>query len=675
MHRFVRCTYCQLVALDKNVGSIARSFSSMSNQLFNKPKESIEDFRNENPDNFGTIKKDINTVLSLLPPEKDDVVSFDIVDETGRKKSRTLAYYVKLIKNYINERKLVEAVDVLEIKMRNDRVQPNYYVYNLLINACATVGFSEKAFKLYNQMKKRGIKVTPATYTGLFNAYANAAPHESDTLERVNHLRELLLEKNYEPNAINYNAMIKAYGRCGDVMNAFCLVDEMITKQFSLKPDTFSFLLQACITDKEAGFRHALFVWRKMKQKFVIPDIYVYNLLLRCTRDCGLGDEAVAKDAIEKLIGSSLPELHESIKVNNEGTSSEIIISSNKDLDMKIEATSTELIDLSRCENVPNLLADKPHLGNIVALSEVKRPEDRILLLGGYQNILNMMKADKVKPENKTFSILLEIVPSTVSVEKKLMQEMKTYGVEIDVKFCNILIKKRSLRCDYENARDVLKLLQSIYITPDIMTFGALAISCRNLREAASLIDDMKSFGYRLNTEILGAMLQQACYHINFEYIMFLMKYSVQRKIRPNDQFLEKLEEFKKRVHIWKRARNNKNKHRDMMKDMPKFINESWFVQGMRMFMPYYEQWIKSVQKQETFTPRRYFKKNPTEEAEQTSDEDESEDITVEPTDRTENGRRRRRNSFEDAKENNDDSQFGEHNRYILTGVKSSPKY
>lgn len=106
MHRFVRCTYCQLVALDKNVGSIARSFSSMSNQLFNKPKESIEDFRNENPDNFGTIKKDINTVLSLLPPEKDDVVSFDIVDETGRKKSRTLAYYVKLIKNYINERKV-----------------------------------------------------------------------------------------------------------------------------------------------------------------------------------------------------------------------------------------------------------------------------------------------------------------------------------------------------------------------------------------------------------------------------------------------------------------------------------------------------------------------------------------------------------------------------------------
>jgi hypothetical protein len=57
-------------------------------------------------------------------------------------------------------------------------------------------------------MKKRALKVTAATYTGLFNACANS-PWPSDGLKRAKHLRKLMFEKNYEPNASNYHAMIK----------------------------------------------------------------------------------------------------------------------------------------------------------------------------------------------------------------------------------------------------------------------------------------------------------------------------------------------------------------------------------------------------------------------------------------------------------------------------------
>jgi hypothetical protein len=58
------------------------------------------------------------------------------------------------------------------------------------------------------QMKKRALKVTGATYTGLFNACANS-PWPNDGLKRAHHLRELMFEKGYEPNAPNYHAMIK----------------------------------------------------------------------------------------------------------------------------------------------------------------------------------------------------------------------------------------------------------------------------------------------------------------------------------------------------------------------------------------------------------------------------------------------------------------------------------
>lgn len=52
----------------------------------------------------------------------------------------------------------------------------------------------------------------------------------------------------------------KAFGRTGDLLTAFSLVDEMLKKNYKLKDETFNFLLQACISDKEAGFRHALLV-------------------------------------------------------------------------------------------------------------------------------------------------------------------------------------------------------------------------------------------------------------------------------------------------------------------------------------------------------------------------------------------------------------------------------
>jgi pentatricopeptide repeat domain-containing protein 1 len=59
---------------------------------------------------------------------------------------------------------------------------------------------------------------------------------------------------------IHITLVISAFGRCGDLLTAFTLVDEMTEKKVPISDETFNFLLQACITDKEAGFRHALLV-------------------------------------------------------------------------------------------------------------------------------------------------------------------------------------------------------------------------------------------------------------------------------------------------------------------------------------------------------------------------------------------------------------------------------
>ena len=106
-------------------------------------------------------------------------------------------------------------------------------------------------------MKQMGLQPEHPTYTALFNACANS-PWKEDGLKRANHLRELIAEKEYEPNVITYQAMIKCYALHGDIQTAFQIADEMVERGVGLQPDTFCFLLMACISDQELGLRLAI---------------------------------------------------------------------------------------------------------------------------------------------------------------------------------------------------------------------------------------------------------------------------------------------------------------------------------------------------------------------------------------------------------------------------------
>lgn len=75
-------------------------------------------------------------------------------------------------------------------------------------------------------MKKRGLKVQPVAYTGLFNACANSPWPATDGLQRATHLREELTGKGYKVNQIISHAMIKGtyrLGRCVAVFVCVCL--------------------------------------------------------------------------------------------------------------------------------------------------------------------------------------------------------------------------------------------------------------------------------------------------------------------------------------------------------------------------------------------------------------------------------------------------------------------
>uniref|UniRef100_A0A182NKG0 PROP1-like PPR domain-containing protein n=1 Tax=Anopheles dirus TaxID=7168 RepID=A0A182NKG0_9DIPT len=504
----------------------------------------------DNPDRFGTLSPRVDEPET---PDEGDLAEEDFLQNKplpGQKLS--VRQYADLIKDHLKNNRIREAIDVVEVRMKQDRVKPVNYHFNLLIGGCARVGYSKKAFQLYNKMKQHGLKVTGGTYTSLFNACA-ISPFLGDGLKRANHLREVMLEKRYEPNESNYNAMIKAYGRCGELKIAFQLVDEMVARKMSIGTDTFNFLLQACITDREYGFRHALLVWHRMHRMRIQPDRYAFNLLLRCVRDCQLGDLETTERVIEQILSGSVNSGSvDSHKKELPAIEERVLPEASEERD-SLESTSTQAANVSNelserftQEGVPDLLSSKPHLGSLVKLGEVRKPEDRLLLLGGSSNVFAEMKRYGVEPDIRTITEMLDVIPPTYAAEKLLLSTIKQLKLRCDIDFFNILIKKRSMRFDYEGAKDVLYMIEAANLQPDIVTYGVLALGCQTQDEARSLLKTMHEADVRMNIQILGAMLRQGCARGNFRYVTEVLDIVRRERLKPNEPFLRHLEEFGK---------------------------------------------------------------------------------------------------------------------------------
>ncbi|XP_017042511.2 pentatricopeptide repeat-containing protein 1, mitochondrial [Drosophila ficusphila] len=485
------------------------------------------------PDTFGDAK--ISETNDPGDVEEEEFIS----NPTRHTKKLQTVEYARQIKDYLKANRLNEAIAVLEQRMlREDRVKPDKYIYNLLISGCAKAGYTRKAFSLYTKMRQRGLQVTGGTYTSLFNACANA-PSLSDGLAKAQIVRENMLEKGYEPNVKNYNAMIKAYGRCGDVDTAYMLADEMMERQLELNADTFNFLLQACASNSEHGFRHALLTWHKMLQRGVNPDYYSFNAMLRCVRDCGFGDLESMREVLDQIAPAAARQ--NPVLQLEDGVKGDLpsISSSSTSLPAQIEvSTSASELEL------PNLLLARPHLGSLVALEEVTRPHERFLLLGGLTGFLEHMKQHKITPDIETFTTMLEVIPPTNAAEKQLLTFVRKIGLKADIDFFNILIKKRSMRFDYESAREVLSMIRTAGLRPDIVTYGVLALGCRTQEEARELLEQMKVAGIKMNMPILGAMLRQGCANKSFGYINAIIQLSLEEGIKPNETFLRHLHNF-----------------------------------------------------------------------------------------------------------------------------------
>lgn len=190
-------------------------------------------------------------------------------------------------------------------------------------------------------------------------------------------------------------------------------------------------------------------------------------------RDCGLGDIETTTDVINKIVS---PEnrtlLWPSKSLNQDKSSNEISnfhrekMDNPENLALHQDKHQIELMDNIENKNVEEAIekteelnvdggrmATVPHLGSLISISEVKKPEDRLLLLGGCKSFLENMKEHNCLPDIKTFTQLLDCIPDSLAAEQELMADLKKHKLKPDIDFYNLLMKKRSMRADYEGAK------------------------------------------------------------------------------------------------------------------------------------------------------------------------------------------------------------------------------
>ncbi|KAH9519985.1 hypothetical protein Btru_071413 [Bulinus truncatus] len=286
-------------------------------------------------DNFGSLaEKVVGKAESDMrnPNERIDEILPEDLDEPRDRRldipltregriGKTSFYYNRKIARYGREGKIKDAIAVFEeIMMLRDRVKPSKRTFITLIGILGRVGYTKKAFELLTKMKHLGLDPEDHIYTSLFNACANS-PFPSEALRKAQDLLWSLQDHGIRPNLFTIKAAMKAFSLCGDFPMAFRLMDKA-SAWLKLDVECFNHLLMASISDKSNGFHRALQVWQKMFEYRVVPNTATYNLLLRCVRDCSIGDpeeffKYLGLDSQRSVLGENVNLIGDNIDKNS----------------------------------------------------------------------------------------------------------------------------------------------------------------------------------------------------------------------------------------------------------------------------------------------------------------------------------------------------------------------
>lgn len=622
-----------------------RSLSSDPSQPSSRATQEEED--EEEEESFGTLsnkyssrrmfRKSTAQLYNLRlkeQDEEDDEKELEPKSWQGRR--NTPYWYFFQCKHLIKEGKLVEALDLFERQMlKEERLQPLECNYTVLIGGCGRAGYLKKAFRLYNDMKKRDLEPSDATYTALFNVCAES-PWKDSALQSALKLRQQLQARNFQLSLKTYHALLKVTVKCADLRMCLDVFKEIVRKGHAVTEETFSYLLAGCIQDKKTGFRYALQVWRQMLSLGLQPSLHGYNLLLGAARDCGLGDPEVAsvlllrpreemvllppraggrqarRKAQAGMVNSMSAKLHvetlerelflqpsQALERPPEPQEARVPSKAQPEMETKVDPNHTVALASVAAEPPPreletNLLTLGPVPPAVVSFGTVTTSADRLALMGGLEGFLGKMAEHGLRPDIKTLTLLAEVVDPGSPAESSLLTVLDTYQVEADVTFFNTLMRKKSKLGDLQGAKALLPVLAKRGIIPNLQTFCNLAIGCSRPQDGLQLLADMKKSQMTPNTHIYSTLINAALKKLDYTYLINILKDMRQNLVPVNEVIIRQLEFAAQYPPTFDR-----------------YKGKNTYLEKIDGFRAYYKQWLKMMPAEETPHPWQRFRAKP----------------------------------------------------------------
>lgn len=557
-------------------------------------------------DVFGTLSHSGSNSLAVHSAEKlikDDPDGYDReeFDLTPRKND---FYYKYEVRKYARQGAvgLKRALELLQEMKSKAKLQPTLEQFAPLIYGCAKAGFTKKAFELYEESIKYDVKTTKATVTCLINACAES-PFPEYGLKRLEWLMTHLKvnHTNIPLNLIHYNSAIKAYGKLGRLDEAAKLIQTMVDNGIYPDNKTFSMLLMGCASEKQAGCTIALRIFKRMKMYDLKPDTPIYEMLLRCIRDCGMGSPELVQQTFKELPATATIDQRISYKAKKADRNSKRHAKDNlvwapllEDLGKSIEEAvkvsdeSKQLVDKSNNMNneskkkpdvglipitsdrdslasslmpvnsdnvgLPNLLNDD-HLNLLsrirgIQFDKLNDRYSRIFLFGGIEGYLETMLRDGCRPDVKTFTLLLDLVEPSRENYLRYFELSNTFKIKRDILFYDILIQnvsrnRRKIERYFDLALHFIEEMNHDYLRPTIQIYEAIAPGCYKWATASRLLGDLQKSGFTVSDRLIRELFYAALNGGNLDSLNHLIDLSKRRKFRPSKFLVDKLENFR----------------------------------------------------------------------------------------------------------------------------------
>ncbi|KAL6227057.1 hypothetical protein ACLB2K_001016 [Fragaria x ananassa] len=186
-------------------------------------------------------------------------------------------------------------------EMRREGLKPNVVTYNSLINGLCCDGRLEEACGLRDEMLGLGLKPEIATYNALINGFC-----KKKMLKEARELFDTICERGLVANVITFNTLIDGYCKNEMEEEAYALHNMMIERRVFPNTSTFNCLIAGSLT--KGNIETAKKFLQQMEAKGVKADCITYDI--RIDALCQDGEPRKAERLLNEMFTKGLSPRH-----------------------------------------------------------------------------------------------------------------------------------------------------------------------------------------------------------------------------------------------------------------------------------------------------------------------------------------------------------------------------